>query len=154
MLKDKDIFYNLKAYEGYKNATGDIRMYLDMHIRFLKEITIMVKDEIKGFQGFYVSSMYREPTGNWSPHQEGRAIDVSRCKIDNKWLYLKDSIDNNIWQVFYVACGVYFNMNCYNQILSPLGIMDVRNLKADRVKSLVDSHQDHFHLNVAKGVIN
>lgn len=143
------IYFSKEAYNNWQNAKNGIRRHLDKHINYLIDITKAVVNEFANVDGFYVSSTWR-PNDKNSPHFSGRGFDVSRVYINGKPHFLKDTYKKlKEWTLFKNKVYELFDNGCYNQIISPFGLKDVRpDLDKDKKEALIKSHSDHFHLNI------
>jgi len=152
-INGKMLYFNNKAFKKYDSTKGNVRGYLDYNLGLLSMLTADVQNEFPHVDSFYVSSTYRKPKAKWSPHEEGRAIDVSRFYIEDKAYYLIETQYREEWKYFAELCGKYFQKGLYNQVLCPYDIWDMRRLHVSKIEKLKNSHQDHFHLNIGRNSI-
>lgn len=151
-VNQEQFYLSNNAYLNYQKSTGRISDNLDRHFRILSKIQKKMKNKFKNFKGLYISSTYRQPNRQkWSPHQEGRGLDISRLVNKNDIVYyLIDSQIRDEWHFLFELVNIEFRHNNYNQILCPYGILDLRKLSKETIDKFTKSHQDHFHLNIPK----
>lgn len=138
-------FYNwYRGFSTHYNYTNEL-------IELLGLFTKQMKNQYSDFEGFLVSSTIREiKIGEKpSPHNTGRAIDISGYKQNGEWRYLYKDKDTSEAHFFYDLCISAYNQGLLNQMITPFHCIDDWN-DEDTKKELIDTHQNHVHIGVSR----